>query len=132
MSAATPAKITSQSREPSLDELLANPDSCSTLTRAAALDLLTRTTSLSAMLTARILATAPAQERQNARHHIELPETDDLITVAEAAKILRRSPRWFWRHKRKLPFIHEISPRSLLCSKRGIANWLAAHTSAPG
>jgi hypothetical protein len=125
MSAHTLAKS-----EHSLDALLAHPDCCSTLTRAAALDLLTRTTSLSAMLTARVLATA--HERPDTRHHIELPDADDLITTDEAAKLLRRSRRWLYRHKRKLPFIHEISPRSLLCSKRGIANWLAAHTSAPG
>jgi hypothetical protein len=116
--------------EHSLDALLAHPDCCSTLTRAVALDLLTRTTALSAMLTARVLATA--HERQNARHQIELPDAGDLITVAEAAKILRRSRRWIWRQKRKLPFIHEISPRSLLCSRRGIARWLAARTSASG
>jgi hypothetical protein len=124
MSARTPAKS-----EHSLDALLANPDCCSTLTRAVALDLLSRTTSLAAMLTARVLATA--SERPHRRHQIELPDADDLITVAEAAAILRRSRRWIWRHKRKLPFIHEISPRSLLCSKRGIANWLAAH-AVPG
>jgi hypothetical protein len=110
--------------------LLADPSVTATLSRQSALDLLTKTAALSSVLTARVLATA--HERPHPRHHIELPDADDLITTDEAAKLLRRSRRWLWRHKRKLPFIHEISPRSLLCSRRGIARWLAARAASPG
>jgi hypothetical protein len=117
-----------QLREHSLDTLLSDPTLTATLSRQSALDLLTKTAALSAVLTARVLATAP--ERPNARHQIELPDAGDLITVAEAAATLRRSRRWIWRHKRKLPFVREISARSLLCSKRGIAAWLSARAAS--
>jgi hypothetical protein len=96
-----------QLRELSLDALLADPSVTAKLSRQQTLDLLTKTAALSSVLTARVLATA--QERQNARHHIELPDADDLITVAEAAKILRRSRRWPWRHKNPSPSIRRTA-----------------------
>lgn len=51
---------------------------------------------------------------------------EDMLTVAEAAKLLRRSTRWIWRNKRRLPFVKEITSRSMLCSKRGVEAWLAS------
>lgn len=54
---------------------------------------------------------------------------DEMLKVEEAAALIRRTPRWIYRHVHKLPFVVRISPKALLCSKRGIQSWL---TSKPG
>jgi hypothetical protein len=60
------------------------------------------------------------------RSERENTEADEWLKVNEAAAMLRVQPRWIWRNKRKLGFVRQTGPRSLLCSKRGIENWLAS------
>ncbi len=50
---------------------------------------------------------------------------DDLLTVNEAAVLLRLSPRWFYRHAKTLPFARKLSRKVLRFSRAGIAGWLA-------
>ena len=45
----------------------------------------------------------------------------DLLTVAEAAALLRVSPRWLYRHARTLPFSRKLSRKVLRFSRSGIA-----------
>jgi hypothetical protein len=49
---------------------------------------------------------------------------DEMLKVEEAAALIRRTPRWIYRHVHKLPFVVRISPKALLCLKRGIQSWL--------
>jgi hypothetical protein len=51
---------------------------------------------------------------------------DEMLKVEEAAALIRRTPRWIYRHVHKLPFVVRISPKALLCSKRGIQTWLTS------
>ena len=50
------------------------------------------------------------------------PET--MLTVAEAAILLRRKPRWIYRNAKRLSFVRRLGPKSLLCSETGIRKWL--------
>ena len=60
------------------------------------------------------------------------PGAEDLLTVHEAAAILRVSPGWLYRHARKLPFSRKLSRKVLRFSRSGMARWLARkrHDSA--
>ena len=49
----------------------------------------------------------------------------DLLTVDEAAAVLRVTPRWLYRHAKKLPFVRKLSRKSLRFSRSGITRWLA-------
>jgi hypothetical protein len=108
---------------PTLDMIAAIPTSVSALSRDETVNLLTRCAAAQSILTAHLLVTpeigAPATTPT---------EPDTMLTVAEAAKLLRCSPRWIWRQhaRRKLKFVIQKSPRSLLCSKRGVEAWLEA------
>jgi len=106
--------------------ILSAPATVATLSREAICDLLAQNAAVQSTLTAR-LSCAPAGDTNGAgAAHVE----DEMLTVAEAAKLLRREPRWIWRHK-NLPFVRRISARSLLCSKRGVETWLASRKVRP-
>jgi hypothetical protein len=49
----------------------------------------------------------------------------DLLTVAEAAELLRVSPRWLYRQAKNLPFARKLSRKVLRFSRSGIIRWLA-------
>lgn len=60
---------------------------------------------------------------------LEVPEqqveTDNYLSVEEAAKRWHRSPRWFYRHAKKLPFVKRLSRKVLLVGEKGMGRWLA-------
>jgi len=102
---------------PSLDELAENPSQARDLSRQMRSELIVRASALIASLAGPLIAepsSAPVTEAE-----------DELLTVEEAAMLLRRSRRWLWRHKKSLPFVRQISGKSLLCSKNDLAAWLA-------
>lgn len=49
----------------------------------------------------------------------------DLLTVDEAAALLRLSRRWLYRHAKTLPFARKLSRKVLRFSRSGLARWLA-------
>jgi excisionase family DNA binding protein len=49
---------------------------------------------------------------------------DDLLTVDEAATMLKVSPRWLYRHAKKLPFTRRLSPKVLRFSRAALLKWL--------
>lgn len=53
-------------------------------------------------------------------------EEDRMLTVDEAANMLRRGRQWIYRNAHTLPFVKRISRKSLLCSEAGLKRWLAA------
>ena len=54
------------------------------------------------------------------------PVREDLLTVEEAAGMLRVSPRWLYRHAKTLPFARKLSPKVLRFSRSGLLRWVAS------
>jgi len=50
-------------------------------------------------------------------------QDDPSLTIEEAAAFLRRSTKFLYRHRSRLPFIKKIGPRSYLCSKNAMLRW---------
>jgi predicted DNA-binding transcriptional regulator AlpA len=50
---------------------------------------------------------------------------DDLVTVEEAASMLKVSRRWLYRHAKTWPFTRKLSPKVLRFSRSGMARWMA-------
>jgi excisionase family DNA binding protein len=49
-------------------------------------------------------------------------ETNENVSVEEAARRLGISDRWLYKNAGRLPFVRRIG-RRLLCSTRALANW---------
>ena len=69
-------------------------------------------------LAARLQQARPAPEQQP-----QDSGEDESLTIEEAAALLRRSTKWIYRHRERLPFIRKIGPRSYLCSKTALLRW---------
>lgn len=67
-------------------------------------------------LTARLLI-APAEHQEN--------EDVNWLSVDQAAAKLGRSPRWFYRNAKRLPFVKRLSHKVLLVSEQGMIRWIA-------
>jgi hypothetical protein len=107
---------------PTLDMVLTTPQAAAALDRDTLAQLLAEAAAVQSTLTARLLQAAPVAAANGAgAAHVD----DELLTVRQAAGLLRREPRWIWRHKR-LPFVRQISSRSLLISRRELEKWLAS------
>lgn len=52
-------------------------------------------------------------------------DEDDLLDVAEAAAVLKVSPRWLYRRAGHLPFARRLSRKVLRFSQVGMTRWLA-------
>lgn len=107
---------------PTLDVVLKDPESATSLPRDTLVALLLETAAVQSTLAA-ALVSAPAASSGNGA---TAPAADDdqMLTVDEAAKLLRRSRRWFYRRAKSLPFIRRTSARSLLVSRAGLQKWL--------
>lgn len=104
---------------PSLDLITSAPDCLDQLPYGAL-------TALKAKAAATLAVIESAQLLAINRADRKMVEADDeMLTEAEAAKLIRRSSRWIWKNKHRLPFVRHISSRSMLCSKNGIEKWLA-------
>lgn len=53
-------------------------------------------------------------------------EADRWLCAEEAAGILNVTPRWLYRHHKKLPFARRLSRKALRFSEAGLRKWLAA------
>jgi len=68
---------------------------------------------LSARLLEPVPATTPADESVT------------WLSVEQAAPKVGRSPRWFYRNAKKLPFVRRLSRKVLLISEQGMKRWIA-------
>ena len=107
---------------PSLDQLARDPSAALGLPPAALTALHMQA---SAALSAIGLAWASSAQITQGTSQ-ETADADQMLTVDEAAELLRRKRRWISRHAATLPFVRRLTPRSLLCSRRGVERWLAA------
>jgi hypothetical protein len=67
-------------------------------------------------LTARLIA-APVQHQEC--------EDVNWLSVDQAASKIGRSPRWFYRKAKSLPFVKRLSRKVLLVSEQGMIRWIA-------
>lgn len=83
---------------------------------------ITRLSSLQTALAARLI-----QMPANSGRHDPIPESEDeLLTTADAAKLLNVSKDWIYRRASRLPFVRRLSKRALRFSKAGLMKWHAA------
>jgi hypothetical protein len=105
---------------PELDRIAADPRCLAGLSKRAITALLLRTSVVQSALTAALAAEDPHEPPAAI-----ITEDDRMLTIDEAAGMLRKSRQWFYRHE-SLPFIKRISRKSLLCSEIGMKRWLAS------
>jgi predicted DNA-binding transcriptional regulator AlpA len=86
--------------------------------------LITHLASLQSILAARLLV-APIQAKQEG---LTPDGEDELLTTAEAAKILNVSEDWIYRRAARFPFTRRLSRKALRFSKSGLLKWRAAKT----
>lgn len=53
------------------------------------------------------------------------PQDGRWLTAVEAASLLRVTPRWLYRHQKKLPFARRLSRKCLRFSEAGLRRWQA-------
>jgi excisionase family DNA binding protein len=83
---------------------------------------ITRLSSLQTALAARLIR-IPIALNQNE----SLPESEDeLLTTADAAKLLNVSEDWIYRRAGRLPFARRLSRKALRFSKTGLLKWRKA------
>ncbi len=73
-----------------------------------------------------LLSRLVVQASRNPSQGPAVTPEDRYLTAEEAAAILRRSPRWLYRHKTKLPFVRRINRKVILFSEIGLRKWAAA------
>lgn len=100
-----------------LNDVLSDPSRVRTLPRAVRSDLL-------AQCAAVIVTLSSVPDSSETKGKPD--EAEEWLKVNEAAALLRCQPLWIWRNKKKLGFVRQTGARSLLCSRRGIENWLAS------
>jgi predicted DNA-binding transcriptional regulator AlpA len=108
---------------PSLDDIARDPGCAGGLPPRTLAALQSRAAVVQAALAAEALAAAIEPGAQPATAAQE--ESAKMLTVDEAAAMLRRSRQWIYRQAPHLPFVKRISRKSLLCSEAGIKRWLA-------
>jgi predicted DNA-binding transcriptional regulator AlpA len=57
-------------------------------------------------------------------------DNDRLLSVDEAAEILKVTPQWLYRHARRLPFARRLSRKALRFSEAGLRRWAASRRVA--
>jgi len=98
---------------PTLDAIAANPAIALELSGDAVKALLVRSTAVNQALLTALLASSS----------YGLVEPDHLISVDEAAKLIRMSARWIYEHKDELPFTVVVG-RAVRCSHRAVMRYI--------
>jgi hypothetical protein len=78
-----------------------------------------RLTSLQAVLVARLIA--PTND--SCGHNPGSDDSDELLTTADAAKLLNVSEDWVYRRADRFPFARRLSRKALRFSKKGLLKW---------
>jgi hypothetical protein len=106
---------------PTLDELARDPARAVGLPVETLAALVVKHAAVGSALGAALLLS-----RSSKPQPAESDPDDELLKPDEAAALLHRKPRWIYRNAHRLPFVRRLSPKSLLCSKKGLDRWLAA------
>ena len=105
-----------------LADLLQDPQRVAEVPAEHVPALLCQLSVLQTALAARLAAGPPAQQGNGPAPS---PAPDRLLTVAEAAALLRASPKYLYRHHKRLPFARPLGRRMLRFSEAGLQKWLA-------
>ena len=79
---------------------------------------ITRLASLQSALAARLLGMPVHASQQDS--------DDELLTTADAARLLNVSEDWIYRRASRLPFTRRLSRKAVRFSKAGLLKWRAA------
>ena len=109
---------------PDLNELIRHPDRACRIPLEVIPALLAQLAAVQSVLAA-LLADAPVKSGVRPFN----PEPDTLLTADQAAKILNVTPRWLYRHAKRLPFTRRLSRKVLRFSKAGLLRWQAIKRS---
>jgi predicted DNA-binding transcriptional regulator AlpA len=83
---------------------------------------ITRLSSLQTALAARLIGMRTSFDQRDS-----LPESEDeLLTTADAARLLNVSEDWVYRRPNRLPFARRLSKKALRFSKAGLLKWRKA------
>lgn len=105
-----------------LARALVNPADLDHLSRTEAASMMVELATLQASLAARLsVATAVPSKQLDAR------EPDRLLTVKEVAPRLGVTPRWLYRHAKRLPFTRKLTRKTLRFSEIALRRWEAAN-----
>lgn len=108
---------------PTLDQVLADPGVAADLSSESIAKLLAQVAVVQSAITARLVLAAAAENGNGS----SAPVGDEMLTIKEVAKLLRREPRWIWRNKSRLPFLRRVgNGRGLLASRRELDKYMAA------
>jgi predicted DNA-binding transcriptional regulator AlpA len=113
---------------PSLDEVARNPHCVAGMPQSTVRDLLRRLAVAQSILVVELTHEDGSRQPETSGP----AEEDRMLTAKEAAELLRRSPRWLYRNRKKLSFVRQLSARSFLCSERAIKQWLDRRARLPG
>jgi hypothetical protein len=111
--------MTTPSSLPTLDQVLADPGCTVDLSSESIARLLAQLAAVQSAIAARLIVAAAAT---NGAAPVV---ADELLSVLEVAKLLKRTPRWVWRSQKKLPFLRRVGGRGLIASRRELETWLA-------
>ncbi len=73
-----------------------------------------------------ILAMRLQNESVSSKPSAESEGSDEFLTTAEAAKLLKVSDDWIYRRANRLPFSKRLSRKALRFSKAGLLRWRAS------
>jgi hypothetical protein len=122
-------------QEPSSPPLLPPVDAVDRLPSEALPALIAELAALQARAAARLLIDAPSAVQGCLPNHrptdAEPHETgaDEYLTTAEAAALLKVSPKWIYRRSSRLPFVRKLSRRELRCSRRALERFMAGRSA---
>ena len=106
-----------------LDALADSPQRALDLPPGEAMFLLARAATVHAALMARVV-TATSNPAQAG---LEGKPDDRMLSLEEVSAIIHRPREWIVRHRTKLPFIHQTSPKTFVASERAVRRWINAH-----
>ena len=112
-------------RPPTIDEVVQDPRRAKSLPEDVLTALLARCGEAQGIITAALIM-AGAKTVRSSRAEVDL--IDKMLTVKEAAEILREPARWFYRNAQKHSFIRRMSRKKLLVSEKGLRQWLASRS----
>jgi hypothetical protein len=49
------------------------------------------------------------------------------LSIEQACELLHKPRKWLFRNSSRLPFVHRISRKHLVCDENGLRQWLIAH-----
>ena len=107
---------------PKLAELIADPGKVSALPLEAIPAMRGELARLDTMLLCRLM-------NASRNGHVETPAEDNWLKAEQAAPLLGVTPRWLYRHAKRLPFARRLSRKALRFSERGLRKWQSTKNS---